>query len=89
MKAEQVALEILTNNFTNEELNHIVQVIKMARAKLAVSNTRSLKYGSRVEWTGKQGFQTGTVRKVNKKNCIVDADNGQCWNIPASMLEAI
>ena len=89
MKAEQVALEIITNNYTNTELNHIVEAIKMARAKLATTNTWSLKTGSRVKWTGKKGFQTGSVSKVNKKNCIVDADNGERWNVPASMLEAI
>ena len=89
MNADQITLALVNGNFSNAEINKIVEAVKFARARLVSVNKIKLAAGSRVKWTGKAGFQTGTVRKVNKKNCVVDADNGQGWNISANMLELI
>ena len=74
----------------NDDLNSIVEAIKLKRTHLAKSKARSFTRGDRVQFRNRTGGTvTGTVVKVNIKYVIVDADlGGTRYKVPASMLEA-
>jgi hypothetical protein len=47
----------------------------------------------RVNWTGRKGFHTGTIIKINRTRAQVreegDFVNGMTWNVPMSMLNIV
>ncbi len=67
------------------------------RDKRMLTNKRSLRVGSIVEWSGtKSGTCTGEVVKVKTKKAIVKQTNGgnirsigSNWDIPMSMLKVV
>jgi uncharacterized protein YkvS len=71
---------------TNEELNQIVEAIKLKRTHLAKTMARTFSKGDSVEFTDRQGRVTqGVVNKVNIKYVIVDCGVSR-YKVPASML---
>lgn len=84
---------ILAGNFTNEQLNSIIDAVKFARAQIAQKNKYTLTVGSNVKFTSSRNGQTilGTVEKVNRKFIIVRENGktfGGSWRVPANMLSA-
>lgn len=72
----------------NNEINQIVEAIKLKRQFLARQAVRSFVVGDMVQFTDKRGGKVNaTVRKVNKKYIIVEAHiGGTQWRVPATML---
>lgn len=90
---QQVCQAIMFGNFTNEELNGIVDALKFARANLAKSTIRSIKPGVSVQFTSSKTGKniTGEVTKVGRKFLIV-REHGVSfgnWRVPANMVEVI
>ena len=84
---------IISGNFTNEQLNSIIDAVKFARAQIAQKNKYTLTVGSKVKFTSSRNGQTilGTVEKVNRKFIIVRENGktfGGSWRVPANMLSA-
>jgi len=75
----------------NDELNQVVEAIKLRRTYLAREAARSFKTGDMVQFTSRTGGAVnGTVVKVNRKYIIVDAHiGGTRYKVPASMLRLI
>ena len=73
----------------NDDLNSIVEAIKLKRTHLAKTMARSFRKGDVVQFRSKtEGMIRGTVVKVNIKYVIVDANiGGTRYRVPASMLE--
>lgn len=83
---------IISGQFTNDQLNSIVQAVTFARNQLAQKTRFTLVKGSQVKFTSSRNGQTvlGTVEKVNRKFVIV-RESGKAfgtWRVPANMLEA-
>ena len=76
---------------TNDELNQIVEAIKLKRTHLAKTMARSFSKGDLVQFRSKTGGTVkGSVVKVNIKYVIVDAAiGGARYRVPASMLESV
>lgn len=76
---------------TNDELNQIVEAIKLKRTHLAKSMARSFSKGDMVQFRSKTGgIIKGSVVKVNIKYVIVDANiGGSRYRVPASMLTSL
>lgn len=91
MKQDMTAILNEVRQMNNEELNDLVEAIKMQRQFLARSTVRSLIVGDRVRFnSGRRGVVEGKVTKVNTKNVKVQQDNAYTvWNVPANMLEKI
>ena len=72
----------------NNQLNEVIEAIKMKRQYLAKQAVRSFLVGDIVQFTKKSGVKvTGQVRKVNKKYIIVnESATGTQWRVPATML---
>ena len=72
----------------NDQLNEIVEAIKLKRTYLSKQAVRSFLVGDIVQFTKKDGMQvSGQVRKINKKYIIVnESATGTQWKVPGTML---
>jgi predicted XRE-type DNA-binding protein len=72
----------------NDQLNQVIEAIKLKRNHLAKQAVKSFIKGDLVQFTNKNGMKVNaTVEKVNKKYIVVDAHiGGQKWRVPATML---
>lgn len=86
---QDVNSAIMFGDFTNEQLDSIVQAVKYRRAQLVKTKVRSFWNGDTVKFvhpkTGR--VHIGVVSKVKIKNVTVREGNTN-WNVPANMLEA-
>ena len=74
MQAVEIARAIISNGYSNDELNNIADAIKFARTQLTRRNTGTFVVGSRVAFVNsKTGVRfTGKVNKVKQKFVLVD-----------------
>ena len=87
MKAEDIIREIKHGEFTNDELNAMVQAIKFARAQLAHEVKREIFPGATVYFKDRYGRRiVGKVDSVKIKNAVISTANGR-YRVPCSMLE--
>ena len=74
----------------NDELNKVVEAVKLRRNQLHFQDAHSLKFRDRVSFQGRHGrTETGTVEKVKIKYVLVRTDAGQRWHVPGSHLTLI
>jgi preprotein translocase subunit YajC len=73
-----------------EELNLVVESIKLRRTFLARQTTNSLVIGDKVQFDGgrKYGVVTGVVTKVNLKTIKVDS-GGTVWKVSANLITKV
>lgn len=79
-------------NLTNDQLDEVVEAVKMRRQMLTRENVRQIRAGNIVKFTSSRtgGTITGTVQKVNRKFVIVEQSiGGSRWKVPANMLEVV
>lgn len=70
-----------------EQLNEVVEAIKLKRTYLAKQATRSLMIGDIVGFTGKYGKKvSGKVTKIAKKYVTVDCRLDGTWRVPGHHL---
>ena len=88
MKLNKMIQEIYVLN--NDELNKVVEAVKLRRNQLHFTDAHNLKFRDRVSFQGRHGItETGTVEKVKIKYVLVRTDRGQRWNVPGSHLTLI
>jgi exosome complex RNA-binding protein Csl4 len=90
---QQICQQIMFGNFTNDELNGIVQAIQFARANITKSNIQSIRAGAHVQFTSSKTGKniTGEVTKIGRKFVVV-REHGMSfgnWRVPANMLTVI
>ena len=79
----------LIYQMNNDELNQIVEAIKLKRTHLARTMTRSVNVGDTVSFKGRGGKMVqGTVKKVNRKTLIV-SEGFTNWRVTASLVEKV
>lgn len=83
----QVNSAIMFGDFTDVELNSIVDAVKFRRKVLVDRSKRSITLGSQVQFTSSKHGRTlqGTVEKIAIKFVTVRCA-GQLWRVPANML---
>lgn len=82
------ATELIYQMNTNE-INQIVDAIKLKRTYLARQTASQLLVGDTVQFQGRGGKTvTGTVAKINRKTVIVD-EGFTRWKVTASMLRKV
>lgn len=86
---KEINSAIMFSNFTNEQLNSIVDAVQYARAQLRKEKIRSFTKGDTVKFhSTKRGVTVvGQVTKVAIKYVTVK-DGVTLWRVPANMLEA-
>ena len=85
MNEVQTAITLI-RNMNSDQLNQVVEAIQMQRTWLSRTAIRNFTVGDEVEFNGKRGYKSGTVKKINKKYVIVDCGSEQ-WRVPATMLK--
>ena len=85
---QQINQSIMFGNFTNDELNSILDAVRWARAQMAKVKARTFHAGDTVKFTDrKRGMTyTGTVDRVKLKYALVRTANTR-FNVPLTMLE--
>ena len=74
----------------NDELNKVIEAVKLRRNQLHFRDAQSFKIGDRVSFTGRHNaILKGTIEKVKIKYILVRTDSGQRWNVPGSHLTLI
>jgi hypothetical protein len=88
MNAKSIATAIITNNYSNDELNSIVEAIKFARSTLQKQKKFQFKIGDTVKFYNGRTGQTvcGDVAKIGIKNIKVKSGTTM-WRVPAEMLD--
>lgn len=81
---------IITGNWSNRDLESIVDAVKFARTQLARTAKVSLRIGTKVKWTSSKNpwGETGTVQKIAQKYVTVNTGK-MLWRVPANMLEIV
>jgi hypothetical protein len=80
---EEVKATILSSN--REEINEIVELIKIRKEILSKEEMFAMKVGNKVSFLHKGAKILGTIRKKNIKRLVVDTEIGS-WNVPSSLL---
>jgi len=76
-------------NMSNDEINQVVEAIKLQRTYNARQTARALSVGDTVSFTGRGGATvTGVVEKINRKTVIVK-EGFTKWKVTASLLKQI
>ena len=76
----------LVYQMDNDQLNQVIEAIKLKRTHLARQVARSVKVGDIVSFDGRQGPLQGKVIKVNPKTLVVDVGGGCRWKVTASLV---
>ena len=87
---QQINSAIISQEWTNAQLDSMIDAVKYARAQLGRQNVRELRNGITVRFTSNRTGQTitGTVAEVKIKNVIVQTALGR-YRVPANMLEVV
>jgi hypothetical protein len=87
---QSINSKIITGDFTNEQLNSIIDAVKYARGQLAKRNKQDLSIRSNVEFINSRTGRVmrGFVQKIAIKYVTVDTGAGM-WRVPASMLKVV
>lgn len=89
MNSVRQAITAIHSLETNDELNQVIEAVKLKRQYLARQAVRSFIVGDKVQFTSRGGVPVGgTVKKVNRKYIIVDTALGG-YRVPATMLEKV
>lgn len=75
-----------------EDLQDVIDAVKLRRTYLHASTARSFAKGDKVEFTGRRGVQLqGVVEKVAKKYVTVDCTmfGGSVWRVPGAHLKEV
>ena len=76
-------------NMTNDEINQVVEAIKLQRTFNARTATRALSVGDTVEFEARGRTITGTVTKINRKTVVVREQGYGQWKVTASLLKVV
>jgi len=89
MDIKQINQAIMFGDFSNDQLNSIIDAVKWARSNLTQQMKREIRIGSEVKFTStKRGIVIhGTVVKIAQKYVTVKTMTEQ-WRVPANMLES-
>ena len=89
MNNVQTAITAIRNADRNE-LNQIIQAVKLQQTFLAKQSARTFSVGDAVAFTGRGNRKVvGTVFKVNPKTIVVDSPSQGRWKVTASMLTSL
>jgi len=81
-------IQVLFAKASISDFNQIADMFNTTRRMAERSIKQNFNVGQKVQWTGRKGFQTGTITKINRKNIVVDAGQNGMWNVAPSLLSA-
>ena len=89
MNKVQTAITAI-RDMNNDEINQVVEAIKLQRTFNARATARALSIGDVVQFAGRANRTVvGTVEKINRKTVVVNSPTQGKWKVTASMLTQI
>jgi uncharacterized protein YkvS len=89
MNKVQTAIKAI-RDMNNDEINQVVEAIKLQRTFNARATARTLAVGETVQFKGRANRTVvGTVEKINRKTVIVNSPTQGKWKVTASMLTSL
>jgi K+-transporting ATPase A subunit len=87
MNINQINSAIMHGNFTNDQLDAVLQAVKFAREQLRKEVRRELRIGCTVSFISNRNGQkySGKVDSIKIKNAIVTTPMGR-YRVPCNML---
>jgi K+-transporting ATPase A subunit len=87
MNINQINSAIMHGNFTNDQLDAVLQAVKFAREQIRREVRRELRIGCTVSFISNRNGQkySGTVDSIKIKNAIVATPMGR-YRVPCNML---
>lgn len=82
------AVELIYQMDSNE-LNQIIEAVKLKRTHLARTATRSVVVGDTVTFEARGRTVTGKVTKVNTKTILVNEPGYGNWKVTASLVQKV
>ena len=76
-------------NMNNDELNQVIEAIKLQRTYLARTTARAMAIGDTVEFDARGRTIRGVVTKINRKTVVVREQGYGQWKVTASMLRVV
>ena len=75
----------------NDQLDQVIEAIKLKRQHLTKMATRSLNIGDKVSFTSSKTGQlkTGNITKVARKYITIDCGMYDVWRVPGNMVERV
>jgi len=88
MTAQEIVREIVTGNFTADEVRSFYDAYKFAANQLSRKATFTLRRGDKVKFKDRYGLEViGTVQDIKIKNVVVKTTL-YTYRVPASMVTA-
>jgi hypothetical protein len=81
-------IQVLFAQADISDFQKIAEMFNTTRRMTERSIKNNFSVGQKVQWTGRKGFQTGTITKINRKNIVVNAGSAGMWNVAPSLLTA-
>ena len=81
-------IQVLFAQADMSDFQKIAEMFNTTRRMAERSIKQNFSVGQKVQWTGRKGFQTGTITKINRKNIVVNAGSAGMWNVAPSLLTA-
>lgn len=90
MDLKEINRAIMRGDWTNDELNTIIDAVKYRRSFMVNELRRTIREGDRVKFTSRKmgGTVQGTVETVKIKFATVNTAKGR-WRVPINMLETV
>ena len=90
MNIQAINTAIVTGNWSNADLESMIDAVKFARSRLATTMKFQVRAGTKVKFHSTKRNMTveGTVTKMAQKYATVSTPTGQ-WRVPANMLEKV
>ena len=85
---KNILFDIRNGNFTNDELNLVIESVKFARTQNARRVANTIRIGQQVRFMGRGGPVVGQLAEIKIKNAIVATTVGR-YRVPLSMLESV
>lgn len=88
MNRVQIAITEI-RNMNNDELNQVIEAIKLQRTWLARTTARAMAVGDTVEFDARGRTVRGTITKINRKTVVVREQGYGQWKVTASLLRVV
>lgn len=90
MNIQNINSAIISGNWSNADLESMIDAVKFARSRLATTVKFQVRAGTKVKFHSTKRNMTveGTVTKMAQKYATVSTPNG-LWKVPANMLEIV
>ena len=88
MNKDELVVEV-SNLTNNDDIDRVIEALKIARDKVNSLTRLSFRVGEEVTFAHNNSRVSGKIKKINRKNILVEVESGMVWTIWPSLLEKV